>query len=105
MAFSNNKTSISITCYNQIIFKILKQLQKDGVVRSFEILPVKNSYRINIFLSHFSKISSLKTMSKVEKRLYSKKRKSAGSGFNYSFYSNSCSQFTKNFGECLITLR
>ena len=68
--FLKNKKKISVN-YSQLIIKLLKQLQKDGFIRYFEIVSVKSHYRIEVYLSNYSKISSFKVLSKVQRRLYS----------------------------------
>ena len=103
--FLKNKKKISVN-YSQLIIKLLKQLQKDGFIRYFEIVSVKSHYRIEVYLSNFSKISSFKVLSKVQRRLYSQKLKPRNNdNLNYLYFSNSCSMPTKGFGECLFVIR
>ncbi len=103
--FLKNKKKISVN-YSQLILRLLKQLQKDGFIRYFEIVSVKKHHRIEVYLSSFSKISSFKVLSKVQRRLYSQKLKPRNNGnLNYLYFSNSSSTFTKGFGECLFVIR
>ena len=56
--FLKNKKKISVN-YSQLIIKLLKQLQKDGFIRYFEIVSVKDITEL-IYLSNFQKFLLLK---------------------------------------------
>jgi len=102
--FLKRKTKICIN-YSQLALRLLRQLQKDGFVRYFDISPFQGRYIIKVYLSNFSKISSFKILSKVQKRFRNQKIKNK-SNLNFSclYFSNS-SFLLKNFGESLITFR
>ena len=103
--FLKHKTKVTIN-YSQLTVKILKQFQSEGIIRYFEIISVKSHFRINIFLSNYSKLTSFKVLSKVQKRLYSKKSKIKDNlGLSSLYSSNSCSLLKSDFGESLFIIR
>jgi len=57
--FLKNKKKISVN-YSQLIIKLLKQLQKDGFIRYFEIVSVKSHYRIEVYYQISQKFLLLK---------------------------------------------
>lgn len=102
--FLKRKTKICIN-YSQLTLKLLRQLQKDGFIRYFDVSRFQGRYIIKIYLSDFSKISSFKVLSKVQKRLQNQKIKTKGNlNFSCLYFSNS-SFLLENFGESLVTFR